>query len=44
MKKNEVSCDKLWVDYNLELLYFINVVQEFLFTFGYNYIMANYGH
>ena len=26
LKKNEVSCDKFWVDYNLELLYFINVV------------------
>ena len=22
---NEVSCYKFWVDYNLELLYFINV-------------------
>ena len=26
LKKNEVSCFKFWVDYNLlELLYFINV-------------------
>ena len=26
LEKNEVSCDKFWVDYNLELLYFSNVV------------------
>ena len=25
LKKNKVSCYKFWVDYNLELLYFINV-------------------